>query len=93
MFVRTEDNDNWRRVLIYVSPVLAFALLFNVPTFLEFYSTYDLVEANEPGSEENSFSLILGFLVGRSISDLRAFGTRFSVCTRAGGAKGEKFFS
>ena len=61
VFVRTEDNDNWRRVLIYVSPVLAFALLFNVPTFLEFYSTYDLAEANEPGSEENF--LLLVFLV------------------------------
>ncbi len=41
MFVRTEEELRWRKVWMYVGPVLAFALLFNAPTFLEFHLTYE----------------------------------------------------
>ncbi len=41
VFLRNEDELRWRKVWLYVGPVLAFSVLFNLPTFFHFYVTYD----------------------------------------------------
>ncbi len=49
VFVRTKEELRWCKVWLYVGPVLAFSLLFNVPTFLEFYVTYDEPDPADAG--------------------------------------------
>ena len=39
MVYTDEDENKWVKVLWYVGPVVLFSLLFNLPTFFEFYCT------------------------------------------------------